>query len=435
MTKLAERFDVSGTYMARICSVLRVPRPPRGYWAKLAVGKAPEPESLPQAEPGDQLTWSKDGDLGGLPPPKPLVVARVRVPRIGRPVTGTHGLIRDAKSHFETGRKIDEGEHLKPFKKLLVDVTVSKAALDKALAFANALFNALESAGHRVVLASNDAPLGRDWQEIDEHEIPPKKKRDRYDNYSRLWSPHRPTVVYIGDIAIGLAIIEMTASIQLRYVNGKYIPEADYVPPKASRHHIDTSWTTTKDLPCGRLRLIAYSPYSRVSWSHRWQEVKGSSLTQELPSIVQGVEAAADILIAKLAEAGRQAEIARQRQLREEEARRWEEDARRIQKSIQDSKDHPLKIIGSWSEVTRLEQFFEGVSERAAGVPAARRIEVEERLKLAREFIGTQDPLDFFLSWKTPTERYQPLGDRPDQTVEIDPEDEDESEDDADDLS
>lgn len=26
----------------------------------------------------------------------------------------------------------------------------------------------------------------------------------------------------------------------------------------------------------------------------------------------------------------------------------------------------------------------------------------------AREFLGTQDPLDFFLAWKTPVERYQP---------------------------
>ena len=31
-----------------------------------------------------------------------------------------------------------------------------------------------------------------------------------------------------------------------------------------------------------------------------------------------------------------------------------------------------------------------------------------ERLKLAREFLGTQDPLDFFRSWKTPQERYRP---------------------------
>jgi hypothetical protein len=41
MVKVGERFKVSGSYMARVCSTLRVPRPERGYWAKLAVGKAP----------------------------------------------------------------------------------------------------------------------------------------------------------------------------------------------------------------------------------------------------------------------------------------------------------------------------------------------------------------------------------------------------------
>jgi hypothetical protein len=53
MTKVGEQFEVSGSYMARICDVLNVPRPERGYWAKLAVGKAPARRPLPEARPGD----------------------------------------------------------------------------------------------------------------------------------------------------------------------------------------------------------------------------------------------------------------------------------------------------------------------------------------------------------------------------------------------
>lgn len=54
---LAEKFTVSGSYLARVCEVLNVPRPPVGYWQKKAVGKAvPRPE-LPVALPGDQLSW------------------------------------------------------------------------------------------------------------------------------------------------------------------------------------------------------------------------------------------------------------------------------------------------------------------------------------------------------------------------------------------
>jgi hypothetical protein len=42
MLRVAARFGVSSSHMARVCTLLNVPRPERGYWAKLAVGKAPK---------------------------------------------------------------------------------------------------------------------------------------------------------------------------------------------------------------------------------------------------------------------------------------------------------------------------------------------------------------------------------------------------------
>ena len=54
MPKVAREFKVSGSYMARVCSILRVLRPERGYWAQLAVGKAPGKPPLPEAQAGDQ---------------------------------------------------------------------------------------------------------------------------------------------------------------------------------------------------------------------------------------------------------------------------------------------------------------------------------------------------------------------------------------------
>ncbi|MES2496256.1 MAG: hypothetical protein V4618_09080, partial [Pseudomonadota bacterium] len=56
MTKIAERFEVSSSYLARIYTMLNVPRPERGYWQKLAVGKAPPTVPLPAARPGDELS-------------------------------------------------------------------------------------------------------------------------------------------------------------------------------------------------------------------------------------------------------------------------------------------------------------------------------------------------------------------------------------------
>ena len=407
MIKVAEQFDVSGSYMARVCSSLRVPRPERGYWAKLAVGKAPKRPPLPEVLPGDPTIWSKGDDLRAPPAPKPAILTMPRVSKLSRRVSGTHGLIQGAKPHFEAGRKVDEGQHLKPHKKLLVDVTASKTGLDKALAFTNDLFNALESAGHRVVLAPQSEQLRR--IDIDEHEQPKKRQQHHY-GYGSLWSPYRPTVAYIGTVAIGLAVIEMSESVLMRYVgNSKYIRDVDYVPPKASRRYVDHTWTTTQDMPCGRLRLIAYSPYWRAAWSTIWQETKSASLTNDIPAIIKVIEKGAEELVDKLVEADRQAEIERLKRIADEEKRRQEEDQRRIQQSVKDSQMQLGQIIQAWADVMNVERFLQEVQDRASHLPSGEREAILDRLRLAHEFVGTQNPLDFFLSWKTPQERYRPI--------------------------
>lgn len=409
MVKVGEQFKVSGSYMARVCSVLRVPRPERGYWAKLAVGKAPEKPPLPEAQPGDQLTWSQDGGLQSPPRPNLLAPSPLRPRRqVSRVVTGVHGLIRDAKGYYDDGYRVDEGQHLRPYKRLLVDVTASRTGLDKALAFANDLFNALEFAGHRVLISSSAENFAR--ARIDEHEHLPKSQRreDPY-YYNHLWSPQRPTVVYVGSVAFGLALIEMSESIVLRHVNGKYIRESDYKPPKASARYFDHSWTTTKDIPCGRLRLVVYAPYRGVSWSISFDESKDRALTTDIPKIVKSIRHSTETLVELVKEEERQAEI-RHREW-EEQKERWrkEEDQRQVAESIKESREQLARVIQDWARVVSLEQFFSEVQNRAQHLPEEQRQEVLKRLALAREFVGTQDPLEFFRAWKTPVERYLTL--------------------------
>src|SRR3974390_1142981 len=73
MTTVVLRYKVSGSFLARVCTWLNVPRPERGYWAKLAVGKVTKQPPLPEAEPGDELEWNRYGQArrAKLPPPKP----------------------------------------------------------------------------------------------------------------------------------------------------------------------------------------------------------------------------------------------------------------------------------------------------------------------------------------------------------------------------
>ncbi len=360
MTKVAGQFNVSGSYLARICTLLNVPRPERGYWAKLKYGKAPPQVPLPAPLPGDPLHWSSEGEH--VASPKPIMPERRKPGKRVKVVRHqTHGLIQGAKLHFEKSRPIDEGAYLKPYKKLLVDVIASRECIDKALNLANDAFNMLESLGYRVVLASAELHFQR--EAIDEREGV-NKPRDRW-QHTGLWCPNRPTVVYVGTVAIGLAILETTENVSLRYLNGKYVRESEHVTPR-NRDHTGYSWTTNKDIPSGRLRIVAYSPYGRVSWARHWQETKSASLRDQLGGIIEAIEAAAPDLVVKLDEADREAEVRHQQWLVDEERRRWEEDRRRIEQSIADSRVELGKIIEQWSDVISVERFLAGVEQRAA---------------------------------------------------------------------
>src|SRR5207244_1268076 len=103
MLKVATRCGVSSSYMARICTLLNVPRPERGYWAKLAVGKAPAAPALPEARPGDQLAWSPGaGTVTAVRPlPRAPTAARKRWSKPTTPRLDEHPLVMGAKALFE----------------------------------------------------------------------------------------------------------------------------------------------------------------------------------------------------------------------------------------------------------------------------------------------------------------------------------------------
>jgi hypothetical protein len=81
MLKVAATFEVSSSYMARVCTLTNVLRPERGYSAKLAVGKAPAKPPLPDIRPGDQAVWNRSGAVQAVsrPVPRPPI-ARPALP-------------------------------------------------------------------------------------------------------------------------------------------------------------------------------------------------------------------------------------------------------------------------------------------------------------------------------------------------------------------
>ena len=220
--------------------------------------------------------------------------------------SGIHPVVAGAYEVFEQGRVIDQG-FLKPGKQRLVDVVVTKQQLRPALKLMNQLFQKLEAAGHRVMFAPSDRIYSR--APFDEYEQPPKKQRHRY---PALWSPSKPTVVFVGTVAIGLTLYEMTEELEARYIDGDYIPVSKIPAKQLRRLYPTLNWTTHMDFATGRLCLRAFCPYPNVDWTSSWRETTEIRLQTQLDDIVQQITDAAPVVAGLVAEGEELARIRRQ---------------------------------------------------------------------------------------------------------------------------
>lgn len=397
MTAMAARYGVSGSFLARVCARLNVPRPPRGYWARHAVGKATRRLALPVARPQDELAWSRGGEPVRAPRPLPkppeTTTRPRRRPAVARP--SLHPLIRGAREYFDAARERDD--YLRPAKKRLVDLVVSKKTLPRALEVANELFLVLEVRGHSVDFAPPHERWGR-------NEVDVREAGGRPRNWPTFWSPWRPTVVFVGTVAVGLTLYEMSEETECRYLEGKYVRVSE-LGPTPRRGYSASSWTTMREVPTGRLCLQAYAPYGRADWVERWPESKQGDLQARLKTIARALEAAAPVIAKQVEEGERQAELERQRWAEEERKRRREEAAQRRAEARRASRAELAAIIERWAEAKRVEAFFEDAARRAASLADAESTALLERLNRARELLGSVDALERFRSWKTPEER------------------------------
>jgi hypothetical protein len=400
MLRVAAYFDVSSSYLARVCSELRVPRPPRGHWAKLEFGKESPQPPLPEVQAGDVTVWQR-GHMLSSPKPKlassakPDAKKHLRIrSEPGR--AANHDLVEDVKPFFLKARG-GGNELLRPTKRLLVDIMVSESLLDEALETANAIFQKFAEFGYRTMLVTSQ---GIRRAEVDEREVPRKGHHHR-----TLWSPARPTAVFIDNVAIGLTLFEMTEEIDVVYVKGNYIPQRSLTPQQMHRYQGPLHWSTKNDVPSGRLCLQAYCPNWKVAWSKQWRETKPRQLRSQTAQIVHELERIAPALAKQVEEAESFAES--QRIAREEEYQRyWIEAERAKNAKLQaDSRSDLLAAIAGWDEVRRIHDFFAAAETAIGELAESERAVIGNRLGQARELVGCLEPLVALKNWKPPDER------------------------------
>jgi len=401
MLKVAKQLGVFSSYMARVCTAMNVPRPERGYWARLQFGQTMRKPALPGFRPGDVFSWGRGSDLSDAPRtvPKAPRIESTPIRRSIRKHSGLHPLVWGARTLFEAGRTSYWSEYLKPSKKLLVDLTVAKTGLERALSFADALFWHFEDCGHRVVIAPEHEHFAR--APVDEHEVP--KRSNGYDGSSHLWSPRRPTVVYIGAVAIGLTIIELSELADAKSIDGGY---ERLEPGAAQRMARDRSYWryTTHDFPSNRLCLQAYSPYRIAQWTKQWRETKGVDLKKQIPSIVEELVHETPAIVQLVEEGERQAAIRRAQWEEEEQQSQREEADRKAAEALDKSKQQLMDFIDTWGKAKRINAFLDEVAASLPCLDDDLRPHFEHRLERIRTMIGKTDALQGLRNWKTPEE-------------------------------
>jgi hypothetical protein len=400
MTRVAARHDVSSSFLARVCTRLNIPRPQRGYWAKLAVGRAPEREALPEAALGDELEWSRGEKPVQRSQEMPTLPGPLRLRKPGRPKReGLHPLLVEAKPHLEAAQSTDVG-YLRPAKRNLVDMFVSAEALQEALETSSRLFDALDARGYRVCLPAGGAYHGRP-------SVDPREKPDNRAYWHYSWRPGRPTIVFLGTLAVGLTVYELSERLQVVRQDGRYVRVTDPIASRARRRPADL-WVHEEDLPSGRLCLRAYCPYGYAAWSKEWREEKPGDLANRAKRIALELTRDGPTLLRLIEEGKRKADL--EYEQRQEQWRRWEQEEaeQKRLKAIDESRRDLLAIVANWASANRIEKFFRDAGRRAEACrDADERAAILEQLQRGRQLLGTVDALEHFRSWKTPDRRLQ----------------------------
>ncbi|GAB1394670.1 hypothetical protein MASR1M60_28340 [Rhodocyclaceae bacterium] len=211
VTVVAQRYGLSDVGLAKICQKLTIPLPTRGYWAKVKAGRVMKKMPLPKLKPEQATTVS----LKKLAPEvaqakqeakEKAVVARKTVGDLVVPeeLTDPHPLVKAASKRLKQRDDWSDYKGLRSAPDEILNLQVTKDAIDRALKLVDTLIKKLEKLG---VTVSVDAQAKTTWLDIQgiqvsfiltehvarsRHEATPAetKAREKYWNQTKWGNPH-----------------------------------------------------------------------------------------------------------------------------------------------------------------------------------------------------------------------------------------------------
>ncbi len=147
MVKVAKSYGLSDRGLAKICQRNDIPRPPRGYWAKKAVGIDVERSRLPRPNSNDIILIQASGYQAAPKsdhyPRSDDVLFQIQKIHVPGTLSDPHPLVQKTLIESESCQPNRHGI-IELNKKGLLDIRVSRECLNRALRIMDAVVKTLE---------------------------------------------------------------------------------------------------------------------------------------------------------------------------------------------------------------------------------------------------------------------------------------------------
>jgi len=207
MQALAQEFGISDVGLAKICKRNNIPRPERGYWAKLYSGRKIKRPPLPKAAKRNAVVRINRTETIDIPADTSYASKKIVIPST---LNSPHPLIKVAKKSMRFSK--DGHGYSEPSEKIrCLNIQTTTKTFDRALRIMDSIIKALEQEGMYVKINEHGSTsIIVDEEEVNLYIREPLRKvrvelEPQKDSFLfRMGTTHRTEYVPSGKLSLGL---------------------------------------------------------------------------------------------------------------------------------------------------------------------------------------------------------------------------------------